>query len=315
MPRSLEPSSDVPESRGPKYLRRFVSSTFAGAILFVSVGSGLLQFRDAFDWTEILIAGLGTFGVAGWAAAAYVAYQSKYVVSAAETLLGAITDRIDVPFVDSWLRGALLNQRALDAYWNHEGSLALEEISCSSVITTRDIKNRLCFRGRNESKSDADGCPILLIGGSVLHFSQLAPSTTCLVNADANADRHDLRLQSLVDLGHFQLAKMVFPTLLPRHGSFNIEHDHEWPGGMTPGVDIMWYPYAAMFSRHTRRLQVDLCFETPLIYIRGYAASLKSGQCALADDQPVKTSDQPTKATWTIEPVDNQVIYFVVFER
>jgi len=272
----------------------------------------LLTFKDILNPTEIAIIGLTAFSVAGWLAAIYVAYSSKFVVSPVEVLLAAITAQIKVPFVDSWLRGTLLSQRLLDAYWHRDKSIRLDEIACTSEVGTRDVSNTLTFKGKNDSRESIDCCPLLLIGGSVLSFDQFADSSTCMVTSEG---RVPVRLRGILDSGHFQLAEMVFPTLLKHRDSFEIEHQHDWPGGMTPGTDIMWYPYAALFDRHVNRLTVKIHFPATVKYIRGYAANLSNGTCELAGVQPTADDTTPNQFMWELDSVDNQEIYVLVFDR
>jgi hypothetical protein len=84
---------------------------------------------------------------------------------------------------------------------------------------------------------------------------------------------------------------------------------------MTPGADVMWYPYAAMFSREVDELVIEVKFDTPVRFVRGYVASLDEGTCRLSSDQPSMVGQAGDVFTWTINPVNNQEIYALVFER
>jgi hypothetical protein len=260
----------------------------------------------------MLIVGLGVFGLSGWIAAIYVAYNSKFVVSPVELLLAAISKEIDVPFVEAWLRATLLNQRAIDAYWHRNDSLRVEKISISSEITARDVRNTITITGTNESRADVDCCPMLLIGGSTLHFEDFGSSSSYMRTSD---QRLAVRTRSVTDLGLLQLIEIVFPTLLCKRQKFDIEHTHEWPGGMTPGIDIMWYPYAALFRRDTDRLSITAKFETEVVFIRGYVANLSTGTCNLARVQPMPIGSSSLEYAWNLDSIDNEEIYVLVFER
>lgn len=312
MPSEAEPAtSDLTHVRPPSTLKRFVNRSFAASLVVISAGSGVLQFNSLLNWTVMLIVGLAIFGVLGWGAAAYVAYSSKYVVSRLELLLSAISVEIDVPFVESWLRATLLNQRAIEAYWKRDQALRMDEISIVSDISARDVRNTVKFTGRSESKTDVDCCPMLLIGGSTLHFEDFSKSYS---GVKTETKLTPTRIRSVVDLGLLQLIDIVFPTLVKRKESFEIEHTHEWPGGMTPGVDIMWYPYATMFARETDRLHITANFDADLVFMRGYVANLTDGTCGIARDQPTMSEDNRS-IDWNLDSVDNDEIYVLVFER
>ncbi|SRR6266567_759603 len=117
------------------------------------------------------------------------------------------------------------------------------------------------------------------------------------------------------DLGELHLAEMVFPTMIQRHEAFEILHEHSWPGAMTPGADVMWYPYAAMFTRETDELVVEVKFPSALTFIRGYIVSLSSGTCVLSNQQPEECQGSPNTFKWMINNVSNEEIYSLVFER
>ncbi|MGP4043468.1 hypothetical protein [Streptomyces sp. 2A115] len=284
----------------------------AATIAAISLIGTLLGLRDIIPTVPLLIGALLFCGLTGWAAAIYVAYSTKMATSPVEALISAISETVQVPFTESWIRATILSQRAVDAYWGSNKSLHIEEIICKSSITARDVENVITIKGRNSSKLDVDSCPMLLIGGSVLHFSEFAVNAASLKR---DAGDVALAIRSNLDLGLLQLIDIMFPTVLKRGETFVVEHKHDWPGAMTPGTDIMWYPFAAMFARDVDRLTVKVDFAAPASYIRGFVADLDSGTCTLSPVQPVETDDARKSFEWTIDSADNQAIYALVFDR
>lgn len=86
----MSASPGTPAPRGSRSLRSFVTQSFAGTLVVVSLVSGILQFNAILDWGTLLLIGLAVFGVSGWLAAVYVSYSSKFVASQVEVLLAAI---------------------------------------------------------------------------------------------------------------------------------------------------------------------------------------------------------------------------------
>lgn len=312
--------SELPISRsrsrpryGPKSLRSFVARAGTVTAAAVGLGSGVLQFRGSLSWTLIFVIALAVLACAGWGAAVYVAYSSQFIVSPVEKLLTAISENIkELPFADSWLRATLLNQRAVDSYWHCNKTLKIHKLSVSSVITERDVTNTIRIEGRSESKADVDSCPMLLIGGSVLHFDQFPRMSTVTISDDGE---QTLKMRGVLDIGEFHLAEIVFPTMMRRHEAFHLLHCHEWPGAMTPGADVMWYPYAAMFERETDILYIEVSFPTAVRFIRGYTCSVTDGTCEVTNRQPALVIDSPGTYQWIIDSVSNAEIYALVFER
>jgi hypothetical protein len=300
-------------SHGPKSLRAFVTRAGTITAAAVGLGSGILQFRGSLSWTLILIIALAVFACSGWIAAVYVAYSSQFVLSPVEKLLAAISENIrELPFADSWLRATLLNQRAVDAYWHCNKTLKIQKFSMSSIITERDVTNTVHIDGRSESKADVDSCPMVLIGGSVLHFDQFPKMSTVAIT---DSGEQTLKMRAVFDAGEFHLAEIVFPTMIHRHETFHLLHCHEWPGAMTPGADVMWYPYAAMFERETDVLDIEVSFPTDVRFIRGYTCSVTDGTCEVTSQQPAAVPDSPRTYRWVLNSVSNAEIYALVFER
>jgi hypothetical protein len=124
-----------------------------------------------------------------------------------------------------------------------------------------------------------------------------------------------MKMRSVLDLGELHLAEMIFPTMIQRHETFEILHEHTWPGAMTPGADVMWYPYGAIFNRETDELVIEVKFPSALTFIRGYIVNLSDGTCVLSNQQPEACQGSPNTFKWVINNVSNEEIYSLVFER
>jgi len=108
---------------------------------------------------------------------------------------------------------------------------------------------------------------------------------------------------------------MLFPSPLRPGEEFELEQVHVWPVGMTEGEDTLWYPYTALFDRPSRSLLVEVSFDRALRYILALQACLDSAKCKVATTQPTVLNRERTRLSWRLDPVDNETIYGLVFER
>jgi hypothetical protein len=309
-------TSAVPTARGRGQLLRFVAKVCvvgAGALGAVAAVVGLAGGKIS-PWVLAVVL-LAVFGALGWLAAVYVACSpSTTQVSIVERLIVATSDAVAyIPFVDTTLRATLLNQRAIDTYWQRDDHLRLTEIACESTITGADVENVTTFRGSNDTRVPAATCPMLLHGGRVTPFHEFPVHRAELVTDPERPKEIDVR--SVLDLGQVHFLEMVFPTPLARGERFEIRHRHAWPDTMVAGYDIMWYPFVAMFRKDVDRLTIVLQFDVEVASIQAYEANLREATCAVSARQFSAVDQARHRYEWTIDDPDRNVIYFAVFRR
>jgi hypothetical protein len=229
-----------------------------------------------------------------------------------EALVEVIAHKISVPFLESWLQATLLSRKAVEAYWNVDHALRMDLISCETKVTGRDIWYKLVLRGRNSSLKEVEACPMLFVGGSVLHFDKFSRNTAYLVD---DSGTFPLTLKSRLDLGQLHFFDILFPSMLGSSGEFVIEQEYDWPGSMTPGTDVIFYPYGAIFAKDVDQMKISVTFDTPVAIIRGYVANLDDCTCKLSNVQPAQIGTTRMSYQWLVTPVDGQALYIIMFDR
>ena len=296
----------------PEKLRSQVVKGGGLTVGAISFASALLSFREIVDITTVVVGAALLFGVSGWLMAFLVLRGVKTVSSPTEQLLARVSEVIQVPFLESWLSATVLNRRAIESYRNASSSIRVSSIICRSVVQRRNIRNVITIAGKNESRQPVDGCPMLLFGGAVINPEHLSLNRATLTEGVGGGPML-VRQETKLNLGQLVHLNMVFPTLIPRGGEFVVTHEHEWPGAMTPGLDVMWYPYAVMFSRDVDRLEIAIEFEEPVTYVRGYVAHLDASSCTLAANQPT-TADGGLSFAWAHDDVEADALFALVFD-
>lgn len=231
----------------------------------------------------------------------------------AEKLAKEIEDALGMSYLRPWLQATILNPRAMRQYWHRDRSLRIEQLTCMTAISELDARVALTFAGRNESMAPSVACPMLMFGGSVIHYTSF-PENSASFHAD-DGPSVPIVCRSVLDIGQLQLVDMMFPAPLRPGAEFEVRQAHVWPTGMAHGEDTLWYPYAAIFERQPRRLLVHASFDRPLKYLVALEAHLAPVDCAIAATQPVDVDGERKNFRWLIEPVDNQLIYGLAFER
>jgi hypothetical protein len=291
--------------------RSFIAKIVAITLAVISVGSGLLSFFQVIPLKYLLISAAALLGLAGWSAAIYVAYANRASGSPVSRLIRSITERLPLPYLETWLASTVLNREALDCYWHTNATLSVSEITCSTELNANDAALRIRLSGVNAAREPASDCPMLMFGGSVIHYANFPQQA---VSID-NGTEKNLFIRSVLDLGVLHYVQMTMPSPIRQGERFTVEHRHSWPGGMADGEDTLWYPYPALFKHRPGRMIIEVDFPVCPAYLTGIRASLKTGKCETADIQPVATGTDGTSFQWVIEPVDHESLYALVFKR
>ncbi|MFA1542196.1 hypothetical protein [Actinomadura monticuli] len=281
-------------------------------LLLISVISGLLAILQVLNARYFILTAVAFIGLCGWAAVVYITYAGRLPASPGERLLRRINLVLPINYLETWLRSTLLNQRALDLYWQTDDALQVDEIRCETVLDANDATLCIRFVGTNATRRPAEWCPMVMFGGSVIHLQNFKQRA---VSIASDGSETGLYIRNVLDLGQLHYVRISFSVPLQRSEHFEVEHRHSWPGGMAEGEDSLWYPYAAMFQREPERMIIKVTFEEAPIYLRGFCASLRRGVCEVTTSQPQAVGPLGREYEWTVSPVENDCIYGLVFRR
>ncbi|MFA1542195.1 hypothetical protein [Actinomadura monticuli] len=228
-------------------------------------------------------------------------------------LAEAIGAALGMGYLEPWLLATILNPAALPEYWHRDRNLRIEEMVCTTFVSELDAELSIVFRGRNEATSPVTSCPMLMFGGSVLHWTNI-PGNETTVRRTSEAPVL-MSCRSLIDTGQFQLIDMIFPVPLRPGEEFEIEQKHLWPTGMAAGEDTLWYPYPALFSRNTGSVVARVHFDRAVRYILALEGRPVDAECQVGMLQPTDLDGTARSFEWRIDPVDNTLIYGLAFDR
>ena len=293
------------------WLLSVVSLITIGAVSLIIGLSGSSR-----NWYALIIAAI-TFLTAGWlllrrTGAVPEGYRDN-LPPAGEALARKLGAALEIEYLPNWLQATILNPLALNEYWHCDRLLAIEDLVCKTEVRDLDARNYIRFSGKNESGKFAISCPMIMFGGSVIHYASLPENSAVLKSGKQVDVVAHCRLR--LDTGQLHLIDMLFPEPLRPGAAFELEQSHVWTSGMTRGKDTLWYPYATLFEKLSSRLVIDAVFDRPLNNILGLEARLDKPYCQVAYIQPVDVDGTRTRFRWHLEPVDNDVIYGLVFER
>jgi len=293
-------------------LASFVAKVAGVALVAISIVSGVLGILQVIGPRYLILVIIILLALCGWAAALYVSYADKDVRSDSGQLLKSISNKLPIAYLETWMRSTLLNAAALELYWHADEQLAVREITCDTILQTNDAELRIGFKGYNDSRQAVPSCPMIMFGGSVINLSHFRQKAVSIAD---DLSETKLYIRNVLDLGQFHFVEVMFPVPIDRRVDFHVEHRHAWPGGMADGEDTLWYPYAALFGHEPDRMVVSVTFTAAPAYLRGVYASMKSGTCEICHSQPRATEASRKKFEWLIDPVDNDCIYGLVFDR
>lgn len=297
-------------------LWRSISIWFGGSVAVIGVTSGIVQLMSIWSLSAIALGALVAFAIAGWASALYVALSPDAgpTPSSFEKLIDEVTQKTSVSFSSSWLRSTVLNPEAVDQYWRTSTGLRIETMKCVGEISGTNITNTIEIAGINDSRQPLETLRMILLGGSVLHHSDIAGQSSSMTSGKGAPAT--LTQRCVAELGGIHVVELRLPLVLQRNDRFEIRHAYSWPGAMSTGEDMMWYPYPAMFEGGVSKLNIELIFDSQPRSVRGFDASLSFGTFGLSASQPSpRANSNGLVYDWDVGDTESDGMVAIVFER
>jgi hypothetical protein len=280
-------------------------------VLLTGLASAIIAFKDVASVGTIIVISLIVLATTGWAAAVYVTFSARTLITREESLLKSIDKVLSIPFAVTWLRGTLFNPEALAYYWHADGGLRISSMKCRSSIDGVNVENTVELEGFVDSGETVEAVPMVMLGGTTMHFAH-APA----LSAKQGASGSEVPVAQVceLELGELHGVRVRLPQILRKGDDLRLVHSYQWPGAMAHGKDMMWFPQPTIFSKRIDSLEIYLTFDSPVNFLRGYLADLERGSFDLAHEQPTLDSEG-VACEWKPSTVSNDCLYVIVFDR